>query len=48
MSGTGRMAAPRAKLRQPFDFNRHRRVEIERHAIHIGVAQTEDLPRSGD
>jgi len=40
-----RMAAPRAKIRQAFDFNRRRRIEIERHAIQVGAAQTEDLSR---
>jgi hypothetical protein len=46
MSGVrARMAAPRAKLLQSFDFNRRRRVEIERHAIHVGAAETDDLSR---
>jgi hypothetical protein len=40
-----RMTAPRAKRRQAFDFNRRRRAEIERHAIQVGAAQTEDLSR---
>jgi hypothetical protein len=37
--------APRAKLRQAFDFNWRRRIEIERHAIHVGAAETEHLSR---
>jgi hypothetical protein len=41
----GRTAAPRTKLRNGFDLNQRRRIEIERHAIHIGAAETEDLCR---
>jgi hypothetical protein len=37
-------AAPRT-LRQAFDLNRRRRIEIERHANHVGAAETEDLSR---
>ena len=40
-----RGAAPRTKLRQAFDLNRRRRIVIERHAIHVGAAETEDLSR---
>jgi hypothetical protein len=46
MSGVrARIAAPRTKLRQAFDLNRRRRIEIERHALNVGAAQTEDLSR---
>ena len=44
MSGV-RVAAPRAKLRHAFDLNWRRRIEIERHAIHVGAAETDDLSR---
>jgi hypothetical protein len=40
-----RGAAPRTKLRQAFDLNGRRRIEIERHAIHVGASETDDLSR---
>ncbi|HEY7665866.1 MAG TPA: hypothetical protein VH934_22335 [Xanthobacteraceae bacterium] len=40
-----RIGAPRTKLRQGFDLNQRRRIEIERHAIHVGAAETDDLCR---
>ena len=46
MSGVcGRIIVPCAKLRHAFDLNWRRRIEIERHAIHVGAAETEDLSR---
>jgi hypothetical protein len=44
MSGA-QIAAPRTKLRRGFDLNQRRRIEIERHAIHVGAAETDDLCR---
>jgi hypothetical protein len=40
-----RIAARRTQLRQGFDLNQRRRIEIERHAIHVGAAETDDLCR---
>jgi hypothetical protein len=46
MSGAQtRIAASRTKLRHGFDLNQRRRIEIERHAIHVSAAETEDLCR---
>jgi hypothetical protein len=46
MSGIrNRAPAPLSKLRHGFDLNQRRRIEIERHATHVGAAETEDLCR---